>query len=330
MATSASTETAPPGCLCRIGRRAVPYGGRFKPDAMTAAHRSLPFGTRVRVTHTGNGRSVDVRIDDRGPFAAGRIIDLSKAAADVIGMSAQRVFDYAHSVLEQQTPSDVLNALHDITTKSLSLPVLGAARFPPKATGWDSAQLGDSIFLHKGVPTGWWEEYETLARGKFRLLLFLAQSSMAPCTWSEAKQALRPTGNDRWSDDLFLKYGIRDAFCCPVGGKWAIIFWSRKILSEKTLERQIRSLIFAAASFSALRLEEVIRPGRVHKELSAQSAEPEWPGHMGALCCCGEVASSVGRQPDKGPVYPPEYPRSRRRAQKMHCRPSHRYYRRSQ
>ena len=61
-------------------------GGRFKPDAMTAAHRSLPFGTRVRVTHTGNGRSVDVRINDRGPFAAGRIIDLSKAAADVIGM----------------------------------------------------------------------------------------------------------------------------------------------------------------------------------------------------------------------------------------------------
>ena len=88
----------------------------------------------------------------------------------------QRVFDYAHSVLEQQTPSDVLNALHDITTKSLSLPVLGAARFPPKATGWDSAQLGDSIFLHKGVPTGWWEEYETLARGKFRLLLFLRKS----------------------------------------------------------------------------------------------------------------------------------------------------------
>ena len=69
---------------------------------------------------------------------------------------------------------------------------------------------------------------------------------------------------------MFLKYGIRDAFCCPVGGKWVIIFWSRKILSEKILERQIRSLIFAAASFSALRLEEVTRPGRVHKELSAR------------------------------------------------------------
>ena len=53
---------------------------------MTAAHKTLPFGTRVRVTHTGNGRSVDVHINDRGPFTAGRIIDLSKAAAQVIGM----------------------------------------------------------------------------------------------------------------------------------------------------------------------------------------------------------------------------------------------------
>ena len=61
-------------------------GGHFNPSAMTAAHKTLPFGTRVRVTHTGNGRSVDVRINDRGPFVAGRIIDLSKAAAQVIGM----------------------------------------------------------------------------------------------------------------------------------------------------------------------------------------------------------------------------------------------------
>jgi len=53
---------------------------------MTAAHKTLPFGTRVRVTHARNGRSVDVRINDRGPFVAGRIIDLSKVAAQAIGM----------------------------------------------------------------------------------------------------------------------------------------------------------------------------------------------------------------------------------------------------
>jgi len=64
-------------------------GGWFNPGAMTAAHKSLPFGTRVRVTHLGNGRSVEVKINDRGPYVGGRIIDLSKAAAGAIGMMSQ-------------------------------------------------------------------------------------------------------------------------------------------------------------------------------------------------------------------------------------------------
>jgi rare lipoprotein A len=64
----------------------VASGGWFNPNAMTAAHRSLPFGSRVRVTHLGNGRSVEVRINDRGPFIAGRVIDLSRAAARVLGI----------------------------------------------------------------------------------------------------------------------------------------------------------------------------------------------------------------------------------------------------
>ncbi len=54
---------------------------------MTAAHRSLPFGTMVRVTNKRNGRSVVVRIDDRGPFVRGRIIDLTPAAAHALGFS---------------------------------------------------------------------------------------------------------------------------------------------------------------------------------------------------------------------------------------------------
>ena len=55
-------------------------------NAFTAAHRSLPFGSKVRVTNRHNGRSVTVRINDRGPFAKDRIIDLSYAAATAIGM----------------------------------------------------------------------------------------------------------------------------------------------------------------------------------------------------------------------------------------------------
>jgi rare lipoprotein A len=53
---------------------------------LTAAHRTLPFGTRVRVTHLGNGRSVVVRITDRGPYWPGRVIDLSRAAATRLDM----------------------------------------------------------------------------------------------------------------------------------------------------------------------------------------------------------------------------------------------------
>ena len=67
------------------GRRTA-SGERFSPGAMTAAHRTLPFGTRVRVTNTHNGRSVIVRINDRGPFVKGRSIDLSSGAARAIGM----------------------------------------------------------------------------------------------------------------------------------------------------------------------------------------------------------------------------------------------------
>jgi rare lipoprotein A len=61
-------------------------GERFDPGQMTAAHRSLPFGSMVRVTNTSNGDSVVVRINDRGPFSRGRVIDVSQAAAREIGM----------------------------------------------------------------------------------------------------------------------------------------------------------------------------------------------------------------------------------------------------
>lgn len=61
-------------------------GEMMNPSAMTAAHRSLPFGTKVVVENLNNGKAVVVRINDRGPFIKGRIIDVSKAAASVLGM----------------------------------------------------------------------------------------------------------------------------------------------------------------------------------------------------------------------------------------------------
>ncbi len=60
-------------------------GERMNPAALTAAHRTLPFGTRLRVTNRKNGKSVVVRINDRGPFIKGRVLDLSKGAARQLG-----------------------------------------------------------------------------------------------------------------------------------------------------------------------------------------------------------------------------------------------------
>jgi rare lipoprotein A len=62
-------------------------GETSRPDALTAAHRTLPFGTMVRVTNRRNGRSVVVRINDRGPYGRGRVIDVTPAAAGELGFS---------------------------------------------------------------------------------------------------------------------------------------------------------------------------------------------------------------------------------------------------
>jgi rare lipoprotein A len=61
-------------------------GERFNPSALTAAHRTLPLGSKIRVTNKGNGKSVVVRINDRGPFTKNRLIDVSFAAAERIQM----------------------------------------------------------------------------------------------------------------------------------------------------------------------------------------------------------------------------------------------------
>ncbi|NER20941.1 MAG: septal ring lytic transglycosylase RlpA family protein [Symploca sp. SIO1C2] len=81
------------------GRKSA-SGERFNQNALTAAHRTLPFGTNVLVTNLNNGRSVIVRINDRGPFIRGRVIDLSIAAARVIGMVNSGVAPVNVQVLE--------------------------------------------------------------------------------------------------------------------------------------------------------------------------------------------------------------------------------------
>ena len=82
----------------KSGKRTA-NGERFNPMGLTAAHRKLPFGTRVKVTNLRTGKSVIVRINDRGPFIKGRVMDLSFGAARVIGLHRSGVAKISYVVL---------------------------------------------------------------------------------------------------------------------------------------------------------------------------------------------------------------------------------------
>ena len=81
-------------------------GEKMDDAALTAAHRFLPFGTKVRVENTTNGRSVEVRINDRGPFTPGRLIDLSKAAAEALDIMADGVAEVRLTVIDAVASAD--------------------------------------------------------------------------------------------------------------------------------------------------------------------------------------------------------------------------------
>ena len=83
--------------------RKMSNGERYDRNDFTCAHRTLPFGTRLRVTNTNNGKEVEVRVTDRGPYSHGRIVDLSYAAAREIGMIASGVAYIKVEVLPKET-----------------------------------------------------------------------------------------------------------------------------------------------------------------------------------------------------------------------------------
>jgi rare lipoprotein A len=89
----------------QFNKRKTASGVRFNTHAMMAAHRTLPFGTKVRVTNLGNQRSCVVEITDRGPFSHGRIIDLSYAAAEKLGMAEAGIAQVKLEILNGVTPS---------------------------------------------------------------------------------------------------------------------------------------------------------------------------------------------------------------------------------
>ncbi len=119
LAISAPADAAQRGMASyyKSGNRTA-SGERFNPMGLTAAHRSLPFGTKVRVTQVKSGRSVVVRINDRGPFVGGRIIDLSLGAARAIGLNLSGVARVEIDILSLGHGQTV--ALDQTSTRSLT------------------------------------------------------------------------------------------------------------------------------------------------------------------------------------------------------------------
>ena len=87
LSTNYTDTHANDGIVRIIGGSKTASGERANPAGLTAAHRTLAFGTHVRVTNRRNGRSVTVRINDRGPFLRGRVIDITPAGARALGFS---------------------------------------------------------------------------------------------------------------------------------------------------------------------------------------------------------------------------------------------------
>lgn len=175
------------------------------------------------------------------------------------GRLAALLTAFATRTGDLQTPEAVLNTLNDATSQSSHLNVLGAGRFPSRLGDVKAMRLGESMFLHKDVPRGWWQDYSTYGQQAYDPGIMMARTSLAPFTWTEARRMVEPIGADRWPIDLALKYGMRDGMTCPVGGRWVLVYWSRKVLSS-VLTPETRALVFMASSFAIMRIEALSAP----------------------------------------------------------------------
>jgi LuxR family quorum sensing-dependent transcriptional regulator len=171
----------------------------------------------------------------------------------------QLIAEYTEHVTVRRTPGEVLDDLHEVCSKSTPLSVLGAARLPLKVNDWSSVQLGKTAFLHSSAPPHWWDEYIAIARHQHDPGLMMAQWSLIGFTWTEGLRMLDPIGCDRWAFELALKHRMRDGLTCSVGRRWLVAFWSRQPLTGVLL-LPARIILFAAASFAALRLEQLVEP----------------------------------------------------------------------
>jgi rare lipoprotein A len=99
--------------------RPTASGEKYKHSKLTAAHKSLPFGTKVKVTNVANSQSVEVIINDRGPYVDGRIIDLSKSAAEKLGFISQGLAEVQVEVIDagQGKTSDPVQVIGQVSCR---------------------------------------------------------------------------------------------------------------------------------------------------------------------------------------------------------------------
>jgi LuxR family quorum sensing-dependent transcriptional regulator len=170
-----------------------------------------------------------------------------------------RLMDFATRTAEFATPDEVLNALNRAASRTHPLHVLGAGLFPRRLGDWSAVRLGQTVFVHKDAPRGWWRDYSQRGPLGYDPGIMMARMSLSPYTWTESSRMIEPVGSDRWAMELALKHGIRDGLTCPVGGRWVLAFWSRKVLSE-VLSSEARALAFMAASFAVMRIQALLGP----------------------------------------------------------------------
>ncbi|MDQ8700056.1 LuxR C-terminal-related transcriptional regulator [Hyphomicrobium sp. LHD-15] len=166
---------------------------------------------------------------------------------------------YISDVDSLTTTDEVLDNLNLIANETCQINVLGALMLPLHHGDWESLEKGKTVFLHKSVPRGWWEEHMELSRAHPGFGMSFALLSLAPFTMSELMRALEPLAADRWPFEVALKHGMRDRLNCPVGGRWLISYWSRSVMSMR-LNEGARAILFMAATFAAIRLQKLLGP----------------------------------------------------------------------
>ncbi|HEX8039396.1 MAG TPA: septal ring lytic transglycosylase RlpA family protein [Chryseosolibacter sp.] len=116
---------------------ATASGEKYRHTKMTAAHKTLPFGTRVRVTNLGNNKSVEVVINDRGPYVEDRIIDLSKAAAEELGFVNQGLATVKLEVIDpgDGKTSDPIKTVDNVTVEEKEFYEFEISKLRPKGYG---------------------------------------------------------------------------------------------------------------------------------------------------------------------------------------------------